>query len=162
MPRLRHYSRCYGFARPVYLGRMQHGTEPALPFVALTNGPSKKLDNLKGAAALHFAHYNLVRIHRTLRTMPAMATGVEASFGRCKNWSKKRASEDTVLSFEVLEDGQKVQIFCDQDGMEILQKALASLVKHGGHTHLMEPHLSVVTPFGDRAVGEVVIDYSPG
>jgi IS1 family transposase len=42
----------------------------------LTNGFSKKLDNLKGAVALHFAHYNFVRIHRTLRMTPAMAAGV--------------------------------------------------------------------------------------
>jgi hypothetical protein len=37
---------------------------------------SKKLDNLKAAVALHFAHDNLVRIHKTLRVPPAMATGV--------------------------------------------------------------------------------------
>jgi hypothetical protein len=45
-------------------------------FTRLTNGFSKKLDNLKGAVALHFAHYNMVRIHRTLRVTPAMAAGV--------------------------------------------------------------------------------------
>jgi hypothetical protein len=32
---------------------------------------------LKGAVALHFAHYNMVRIHKTLRVTPAMAAGVE-------------------------------------------------------------------------------------
>ncbi len=37
---------------------------------------SKKLDNLKAAAALHFAHYNLCRIHGSLRITPAMAAGV--------------------------------------------------------------------------------------
>ena len=37
---------------------------------------SKKLENLKAALALHFAWYNLVRIHRTLRVTPAMAAGV--------------------------------------------------------------------------------------
>lgn len=42
----------------------------------LTNGFSKKLDNLKAAVALHFAYYNFVRIHRTLRVTPAMAAGV--------------------------------------------------------------------------------------
>ena len=46
-------------------------------FTRLTNGFSKKLDNLKGAVALHFAHYNMVRVHRTLRVTPAMAAGVE-------------------------------------------------------------------------------------
>lgn len=42
----------------------------------LTNGFSKKLDNLKAAVALHFAHYNFCRIHSTLRITPAMAAGI--------------------------------------------------------------------------------------
>jgi hypothetical protein len=45
-------------------------------FTRLCHGFSKKLDNLKAALALHFAWYNLVRIHRTLRVTPAMAAGV--------------------------------------------------------------------------------------
>jgi hypothetical protein len=45
-------------------------------FTRLTNGFSKKLENLKAAVALHFAHYNLVRTHRTLRCTPAMEAGV--------------------------------------------------------------------------------------
>ena len=45
-------------------------------FTRLCNGFSKKLENLKAALALHFAWYNLVRIHRTLRVTPAMAAGV--------------------------------------------------------------------------------------
>lgn len=42
----------------------------------LTNAFSKKLENLEAAVALHFAHYNLVRLHKTLRTTPAMAASV--------------------------------------------------------------------------------------
>jgi hypothetical protein len=42
----------------------------------LTNAFSKKLENLKAAVALHFAHYNFVRIHKTLRVTPAMEAGV--------------------------------------------------------------------------------------
>jgi IS1 family transposase len=45
-------------------------------FTRLTNAFSKKLDNLKAAVALHFAHYNFVRIHQTLRVTPAMEAGV--------------------------------------------------------------------------------------
>ena len=45
-------------------------------FTRLTNAFSKKLENLKAAVALHFAHYNFVRIHSTLRMTPAMAAGV--------------------------------------------------------------------------------------
>ncbi|MCZ6580156.1 MAG: IS1 family transposase [Nitrospirae bacterium] len=45
-------------------------------FTRLTNAFSKKLENLKAALALHFAHYNFVRVHRTLRVTPAMAAGI--------------------------------------------------------------------------------------
>jgi IS1 family transposase len=45
-------------------------------FTRLTNAYSKKLENLKAAVALHFAHYNFVRIHQTLRVTPAMAAGI--------------------------------------------------------------------------------------
>lgn len=45
-------------------------------FTRLTNAFSKKIENLRAAVALHFAHYNFVRIHNTLRVTPAMAAGV--------------------------------------------------------------------------------------
>lgn len=45
-------------------------------FTRLTNGFSKKLENLQAAIALHFAHYNFVRRHSTLKTAPAVAAGV--------------------------------------------------------------------------------------
>ena len=38
----------------------------------LTNGFSRKLDNLKAAIALHFAYYNFCRVHSSLRLTPAM------------------------------------------------------------------------------------------
>jgi hypothetical protein len=41
-------------------------------FTRLTNAFSKKLRNLKAAVAFHFAHYNLCRVHQTLRCTPAM------------------------------------------------------------------------------------------
>jgi IS1 family transposase len=45
-------------------------------FTRLTNAFSKKLENLKAAVALHFCHYNFIRIHRSLRMTPCMAAGV--------------------------------------------------------------------------------------
>ncbi len=45
-------------------------------FTRLTNAFSKKLENLQAAVALHFADYNLVRLHKTLRVTPAMAANV--------------------------------------------------------------------------------------
>ena len=46
----------------------------------LTYAFSKKLVNFEAAVALHFAYYNLVRTHGTLKMTPAMAAGVERSF----------------------------------------------------------------------------------
>jgi hypothetical protein len=45
-------------------------------FTRLTNGFSKKLENHFHALSLYFVFYNFVRIHKTLRTSPAMAAGV--------------------------------------------------------------------------------------
>lgn len=45
-------------------------------FTRLTNAFSKKAENHAHAVALHFMHYNFCRIHKTLRTTPAMAAGV--------------------------------------------------------------------------------------
>jgi hypothetical protein len=45
-------------------------------FTRLTNGFSKKLENLEAAVALHYMHYNFCRIHQTLRVTPAMEAGV--------------------------------------------------------------------------------------
>jgi len=41
-------------------------------FTRLTNGFSKKLDNLKAAVAVFMAWYNFCRVHQTLRVTPAM------------------------------------------------------------------------------------------
>jgi IS1 family transposase len=42
----------------------------------LTNAFSKKWENLWAAYCLHFAWYNFVRIHQTLRVTPAMEAGI--------------------------------------------------------------------------------------
>lgn len=45
-------------------------------FTRLTNGFSKKVANHRAAVAIHFMHYNWVRVHKTLRVTPAMAAGL--------------------------------------------------------------------------------------
>ena len=45
-------------------------------FTRLTNGFSKELDNHEAAISLYVAHYNLCRVHESLRHTPAMALGI--------------------------------------------------------------------------------------
>ena len=60
-------------------------------FARLTLAFSKKLANLKASVALHYAHYNFVRVHRTLRCTPAMAAGVTDRL-----WSVEELIEATI------------------------------------------------------------------
>lgn len=60
-------------------------------FTRLTNGFSKKVENLRAAVALHFCHYNFVRTHKTLRVTPAMAAGVSNRL-----WSLEEVVERTA------------------------------------------------------------------
>jgi IS1 family transposase len=45
-------------------------------FTRLTNGFSKKAENLVHAVSLHFMYYNFVRIHQSLQITPAMEAGI--------------------------------------------------------------------------------------
>jgi len=45
-------------------------------YTRLSNGFSRKLEKHEAAVALNYFAYNFIRIHRTLRTSPAMAAGV--------------------------------------------------------------------------------------
>jgi IS1 family transposase len=46
----------------------------------LTYAFSKKFENFEAAVALHFAYYNFVRSHGSLKMTPAMMAGIEKSF----------------------------------------------------------------------------------
>ena len=45
-------------------------------FTRLTNGFSKKIENLQHSITLHYTWYNFIRIHKTLRVTPAMEAGI--------------------------------------------------------------------------------------
>jgi hypothetical protein len=74
-----------------------------------------------------------------------------------------------MLSFQIdnaLRNGNEiVRINCDAEGMSVLLKALAAIVgERASHVHLRGPRaggseLNETTPFGKRAVSEVIIDY---
>ena len=45
-------------------------------FTRLTNGFSKKVEKHVAMLGLYFVHYNICRIHKTLRVSPAMEAGI--------------------------------------------------------------------------------------
>jgi hypothetical protein len=45
-------------------------------YTRLSNGFSRKVENHAAATALNYFAYNFIKIHRTLRTSPAMAASV--------------------------------------------------------------------------------------
>src|SRR5256885_15143122 len=55
----------------------------------LTNGFSKKWENLRAALALYFAYYNFCRIHSSIRCTPAMAAGITDTFWDIKDLLSK-------------------------------------------------------------------------
>ena len=57
-------------------------------FTRLTNGFSKKWENHNYALALHFAHYNFCRIHKTIRCTPAMEAGITKTVWTLKDLLK--------------------------------------------------------------------------
>ena len=73
-------------------------------FTRLTNGFSKKAENHAHSVAIHFMHYNFVRIHQTLRVTPAMAAGVTTKLWDMmdlarviEDWEARKAAERTAL-----------------------------------------------------------------
>jgi hypothetical protein len=70
---------------PIHNGERNPGTwarqnltmrVPMRRFTRLTNGFSKKVENLRAAVWLQFARDNFVRQYKSLRITPAMAAGV--------------------------------------------------------------------------------------
>jgi IS1 family transposase len=73
-------------------------------FTRLTNGFSKKAENHGHSVAIHFMHYNFVRIHQSLRVTPAMAAGVTPKLWSLTDmvavideWEAARAAEKIAL-----------------------------------------------------------------
>jgi hypothetical protein len=57
----------------------------------LTNAFSKKLENFKAAVALHFAYYNFVKVHGSIRCTPAMAVGVTSRLWKVEELVERAA-----------------------------------------------------------------------
>jgi hypothetical protein len=66
-----------------------------------------------------------------------------------------------MLSFQIINSSRGIQIDCDDAGIATLIDALKRAPKRG-HVHLCSPscggkELSDTTPFGEAAIGEVII-----
>ena len=70
-----------------------------------------------------------------------------------------------MLSFQVINAGRGIEIHCDDQGMATLVKALERIRPNGGHAHLLTPsnggrELDEKTPWGEEAIGEVIINWA--
>lgn len=71
----------YGLISTSYIERLNATTRLHMRrLTRLTLAFSKKRENFAAAVGLHFAYYNFVKRHNTLRCTPAMAAGVTSSF----------------------------------------------------------------------------------
>ncbi len=71
----------YALISTSYIERMNATTRLHMRrLTRLTLAFSKKRENFEAAVGLHFAYYNFVKRHSTLRCTPAMAAGVTESF----------------------------------------------------------------------------------
>jgi len=71
----------YGLISTSYVERLNATTRLHMRrLTRLTLAFSKRLENFRAAVGLHFAYYNFVRRHNTLRCTPAMAAGVAPTF----------------------------------------------------------------------------------
>jgi hypothetical protein len=62
-----------------------------------SDGFSKKAANHAHSVAIHFMHYNFVRIHQSLRITPAMAAGVTTKLWvYCRYGEGDRGSRDAA------------------------------------------------------------------
>lgn len=64
-------------------------------FTRLTNGFSKKLRNHEAAISLFIAHYNLCRVHESIRMTPAMMLGVADQIWTIAELIDAATSQDT-------------------------------------------------------------------
>lgn len=86
-------------------------------FVRLGTGFSKKLENHAAAVSLYVAHYNLCRVHESLKTTPGMALGIADhawSLGELLDAALATQPIDPVVTapdrrkrFKVIEGGKK-------------------------------------------------------
>lgn len=70
-----------------------------------------------------------------------------------------------MLSFQLINQGQGIQVNCDEQGMTTLLDALKKVQPTGGHIHLRTPanggkELDEKTPWGEDTVSEVVITWT--
>ena len=75
----------------------------------LTNAFSKKLENHAAAVALFVAHYNLCRVHETLRVTPAMQLGVTDhiwTIGELIDAATGQAPTSPMQPFTVIKGGR--------------------------------------------------------
>jgi IS1 family transposase len=66
-------------------------------FTRLTNGFSKKFENHCHMVALHYLDYNFIRIHQTIKTTPALQSGVADKVWTMVDFVELLEKEESLL-----------------------------------------------------------------
>lgn len=66
-------------------------------FTRLTNGFSKKIENHQHSVALHYFHYNFIRVHQTIKTTPAVQAGLTNKIWTMVDFVKMLEKEEELL-----------------------------------------------------------------
>lgn len=66
-------------------------------FTRLTNAFSKRLQNHLHSVALHYFHYNFIRVHQTIQTTPAVFAGITDKIWTMVDFVKLLEKEETLL-----------------------------------------------------------------
>lgn len=86
-------------------------------FTRLTNGFLEKAENHTHSVAIHFMHYNFVRIHQTLRITPAMAAGVTSRLWSLadmvqviEEWEAGKSAKRTAMGSALSAECKRVKL----------------------------------------------------
>jgi hypothetical protein len=119
-------------------------------FTRLTNAFSKKLENHRAGVGLHFAHYNFVRQHKTLRVNPAMRLGfLIGCVFRGTGRTDQHITMAPILESSFSHNGRHLTVRCVQQDNEFVVRVFEGEKHVGTATY----RVTIETEFDGQMTG---------